>query len=98
MVFGKTVEVKPQDTDRYGRTLGLVYFNGQCLNAEIVRTGRAWVYTKYCRIKLCDEFRALEKAARASKVGLWSHPDPFPPWAFRRGKRKASTSTDTGLL
>jgi endonuclease YncB( thermonuclease family) len=96
MVFGKIVEVKVQDTDRYGRTVGLVYSNGQCLNAEIIKAGLAWVCTKYCKLSLCDDLKAYEETARSSKVGLWSHPDPVPPWEYRRGKRKTSTKINTG--
>ena len=36
MVSGKTVEVTPVTTDRYGRTVGLIYVNGKCLNEELV--------------------------------------------------------------
>jgi endonuclease YncB( thermonuclease family) len=46
MVFGKYVEVEPVTKDRYGRTVGLVYINGQCLNEELIRAGFAWVYIK----------------------------------------------------
>ena len=43
MVAGKVVEVKPVTTDRYGRTVGLVYINGKCLSEELVMAGYAWV-------------------------------------------------------
>jgi|LGVF01.1.fsa_nt_gb endonuclease YncB( thermonuclease family) len=46
MVFGKHVEVESVTKDRYGRTVGLIYINGQCLNEELIRTGFAWVYIK----------------------------------------------------
>lgn len=46
MVFKQTVDIKPVATDRYGRTIGLVYINVQCFNEELIRAGFAWVYIK----------------------------------------------------
>jgi endonuclease YncB( thermonuclease family) len=40
MVFGKTVDVKPIDQDRYGRTVGIVVFDGVNLNVELIRSGQ----------------------------------------------------------
>ncbi|MHC1728592.1 MAG: thermonuclease family protein [Syntrophobacteraceae bacterium] len=85
-VFGRIVEVMPIDTDRYGRTVGIVFFGGQCLNRNLVEAGLAWVYERYCRKKECSAWRTSQEKARASKLGLWSIPDPTPPWEFRRAK------------
>ena len=92
LVFGKVVEVEAIDRDRYGRTVGMVYINEISVNAEIIKAGYAWVYLKYCRIQVCSEWMRTEAVARGSKVGLWSHPDPVPPWDFRRGKRSSTRS------
>jgi len=60
-VFGKTVDVKPIDTDRYGRAVGILIYAGGTmnLNAEILRSGYAWVYDKYFKRPECKiwEFR-----------------------------------------
>ena len=66
MVFGKSVEVEPVTKDRYGRTVGLVYINGQCLNEELVRAGFAWVYIKYCKKAICTDWHRLEAAVKAN--------------------------------
>jgi len=92
MVFGKIVEIEAIDTDRYGRTVGIVTADGLNVNQEIVRNGYAWVYTRYCKKPVCGEWKGLETAARANKAGLWAHPDPVPPWDFRR--RKSLTATE----
>ncbi|MDO9567244.1 MAG: thermonuclease family protein [Candidatus Desulfaltia sp.] len=86
MVFGKDVEVESVTKDRYGRTVGLVYINDQSLNEELVRAGFAWVYIQYCKKAICAEWCRLEAAAKANKIGLWSHSNPIPPWEFRHGK------------
>jgi len=87
MVYGKTVEVKTKDIDRYGRTVGLVYVNGESLNEALVKNGYAWVYRHYCKEGFCKDWLSLESAARDGKVGLWSESNPVPPWDFRRNQR-----------
>jgi micrococcal nuclease len=87
MVFGKQVRVVKQDVDRYGRIVGIVICGDVCVNEELVRNGLAWVYRRYCKIQVCEDWLALESQARAGKEGLWSHPGPVPPWEFRRHKR-----------
>lgn len=92
LVFKKVVEVQPQDTDRYGRTVGIVFVSGLNVNREIVKAGYAWVYRQYCKQLFCDEWQDLESTARRNGIGLWSHPDPIPPWQFRRGQRVSSAT------
>ena len=89
LVFGKQVRVAKKDIDRYGRIVGIVYVGDVCVNEEIVRKGLAWVYRYYCKIPICTAWLDLEAQARDSKMGLWSHPDPIPPWEFRRAKRRS---------
>jgi len=89
MVYGKTVEVEIKDTDRYGRSVALIYIDGQSLNEALVKNGFAWVYRKYCKEAFCDDWLNLEIVARYGKVGLSSEPNPIPPWEFRHGKTKS---------
>jgi len=83
MVFGKIVTIEPTDTDRYGRTVAMVYAGGKCLNEELIGAGFAWVYTKYCKERFCSDWKTLEGAARSSNLGLWAHGNPIPPWRYR---------------
>ena len=89
MVFGKTVDVKKMDTDRYGRTVGIVSIGGKTVNEELLKSGMAWFFTKYCKESFCEQWKRYEEAARKSKVGLWSMPNPIPPWDFRQAKRNS---------
>ena len=79
------------DVDRYGRIVGIVYVGDICVNEEMVKNGLAWVYRRYCKIPVCEDWLALESEARAEKVGLWSHRSPVPPWEFRRSRKQVST-------
>jgi len=88
MVFGKVVEVHRMDTDRYGRTVALVSVDKQLLNKELVKAGLAWVYDRYCSEPICESWRNFQLRANFDKLGLWSDPNPIPPWEFRGQKRK----------
>jgi micrococcal nuclease len=53
-----------QRRDRYGRLLAYVYLlDGTFLNAEIIKQGYGFVYTKY-PFKYLEEFRGCEREAR----------------------------------
>ena len=86
-VFGKQVRVVQKAIDRYDRVVGIVFFGSTCINEEIVRDGLAWIDQRYCKDSVCREWAGLEAQARAKKIGLWSHPDPIPPWDYRKGER-----------
>ena len=87
-VFGKTVTIIPMDTDRYGRTVGLVQSPDDpvTLNEALVKHGYAWVYRKYCRADFCPDWLIQEQTAKTSSIGLWADPEPIPPWQFRKRK------------
>lgn len=85
-VFGKSVEVKVKDTDRYGRTVGVVIVDGRNLNQSLVKSGMAWWYRKYAPSDAT--LKQLEFEARQAKIGVWSEPKTaIAPWDWRRGKR-----------
>jgi len=88
LVSQKEVAVIQKDVDRYGRVVGMVYIGKTCINEEIVKAGFAWVYQHYCKEPFCKDWIKLETQAREKGKGLWSHPNPVPPWDFRKNKRK----------
>ncbi|WP_300461244.1 thermonuclease family protein [Desulfobacula sp.] len=97
LVFKREVKVIQKDVDRYGRIVGIVYVGEICINQEIIKAGLAWVYRQYCKDGFCRDWINLETHARKNQIGLWSHPDPVPPWEYRRGG-KASFKTDNKTL
>ena len=73
MVEGKVVRLEYdwQRRDRYRRLLAYVYLmDGTFLNAEIIKQGYGFAYTRY-PFKFLDEFRLYEREAREKKRGLW---------------------------
>lgn len=82
LIFGKQVSVVKKDIDRYKRTVGLVYDDqNKCINEEMLKAGLAWHYIKYDQN---PEWQAMEDEARNNRLGLWSQPNPTPPWEWRR--------------
>ena len=79
LIAGQVVEVDPKGKDRYKRTLGIIHFKGQDINAQMVLNGYAWAYVKYSRIYVNQE-----NTARENKRGLWQSSDPTPPWVWRK--------------
>ena len=73
MAEGKKVRLEYdwQDRDKYGRVLAYVYLeDGTFLNADIVRQGFGFAYTRY-PFKYLEEFRQYEREARENGKGLW---------------------------
>jgi endonuclease YncB( thermonuclease family) len=93
LVYGKPVEIKAYDIDKYGRTVGVVLVNGRNVNEEVIRAGYAWQYRKYCQEAFCTGWLALEESARNSKLGLWHDKNPTPPWEWRKASKGANTPT-----
>jgi endonuclease YncB( thermonuclease family) len=83
-VFGKVVTVQNMDTDRYGRTVGMVTIDGINVNEKLLEAGLAWHYIKYDKNPKWTE---VEEVARSQKKGLWSQSNPIPPWEYRKMKR-----------
>lgn len=88
LIFGQQVRIDKKDTDRYGRTVALVFNNkGVNINEELLREGLAWHYKEYDKNPSWD---GLEAAARQKRAGLWAQSNPTPPWLWRKRKREAA--------
>lgn len=74
MVEGKKVRLEYdwQRRDKYGRLLAYVYLeDGTFLNAEIIKQGYGFAYTRF-PFKYLEEFRKYEREAREKNRGLWA--------------------------
>lgn len=82
IIASKEVSVIVRNKDRYGRFVCDVYLSDSTyVNAEIVKAGYAWHFTRYSDdVQLAE----LQDEARNDKRGLWQDSDPLPPWEFRR--------------
>ncbi len=56
--------------DHYGRLLAYVFVENRLVNAELIRRGYAYAYTRF-PFSRQNEFIALERQAREHQYGLW---------------------------
>jgi hypothetical protein len=58
--------------------------DGTNLNREMVERGMAWHYRKFAP----EDVFLIRAQVCAKKVeaGLWSQPNPIPPWDWRKGE------------
>ena len=88
------IRMESMATDRYGRTVGLLYRRrrrDQSVNVEMVRSGMAWWYRRYGGRDL--GFPEAEAEAKRRRCGVWRDGDRIRrPWdyraALRRGRRR----------
>ncbi len=80
MVWGKVVTIVPTAVDKYGRTVGRVWLGQFDVNREMVRIGLAWWYDRYSQETALGQ---AQQQARYNRWGLWSDPNPTPPWVWR---------------
>ena len=77
------VDADISGTDRYGRKLGRLYWQGMDINRELVSAGYAWVYDQYVTD---NSFYENQLKARNLKKGLWQDKNPLEPWNWRKLK------------
>lgn len=85
-VFGKQISFIETDTDRYGRTIAKVYYDGEkYLSADIIKAGLGWWYYHFSKDKSLGD---LEQKAKQKKLGLWQDNNAVSPWEYRKMKRE----------
>lgn len=83
---GQQSAVTPTATDRYGRTVARVSCRSTDAATHQVASGMAWVFTRYAPTG--SPLYSLQGAAKAERRGLWSAPQPVPPWEWRRAQKQ----------
>jgi endonuclease YncB( thermonuclease family) len=97
LVFGKDVELRPHTTDRYGRTVAMVFVGGTDAGLELVKEGLAWCFVRYlpeASVEVQQSYQQAEIEAREQRRGLWQqeNPPPIPPWEYRHPQRSLPSS------
>ncbi len=80
LLDGCEVHFMPVAIDHYGRQVALITACGRNVNAEMVRQGLAWVYTRY---NTDTALPPLQVDAQADRRGLWADPHPIQPEKWR---------------
>jgi len=86
LLAGRSVRVEVKSRDKYGRYVGVMHLGGMNVNEQLIRRGAAWVYSRYCRERICTTWKGLEERARDGRVGLWAQKRPIQPWRWRQKK------------
>ena len=83
-VAGKTLTLICFEKDHYGRDVCDIPLGNTTANSLQVKSGMAWANQqgqgKYLRDR---SLPALERRAKAERIGLWSEPRPVQPWVWR---------------
>lgn len=89
LIDGRKIIAVVEGTDKYGRKLVRVFYDGHDVNAEMVKNGYAWHYKNYDvkGTSVYNEFSDYENSARESGLGIWGNGSPEPPWEFRKKSR-----------
>ena len=89
LIQGKSISLKPQVKDRYGRTVAEIYVGNRNINLQMVQVGAAYAYRQY--LKQCDRdsYLKAENAASKKGLGVWGPYKPAQvPWEYRRSRRR----------
>ena len=96
LVLNKPVRVEWDHRDRYDRILGKIWVQPQsCPSCPLtldaghaqLTVGLAWWYQAYADQQSAQDrgaYEFSEQEARAKRAGLWSQPNPVPPWEWRQ--------------
>jgi len=86
-VSGKTVTVRPINTDRDGRTVAVVLMlDGKSLNEGLVSSGMAWVYSHFCdQGKYLWPPQALGGESQGAETGAMGGQDPISAVGMEEG-------------
>jgi endonuclease YncB( thermonuclease family) len=92
LLLNKQVLLEPHGKDRQGRLLAVVYLGEINVNLTLVKEGLAWVKPGSAVPKVRVPLELAERQAQVAKYGLWSLPDPEPPWQFRKRTQRLAES------
>jgi len=85
----KMIRVEGMAVESNGTIVAKVYdADNQYVNLVQISTGMAW---HHAQRKASPELTAAQNEARNAKRGLWSEPNPVPPWQYRQQKKSTTT-------
>ena len=76
-IGGKTVRVRNEGLDKYGRVLGTVTCGGKDVGEWLVRNG-------YAIAAYGDRYRSAERDARSTGRGMWRYAKTYDPRDWRK--------------
>jgi len=84
LIANKTLTLACFEPDSYGRHVcDVLLGDGTTANQRMVSQGMAWANRQQARFLRDPTLDALERQARADRLGLWRDRRPVPPWVWR---------------
>ncbi len=87
-LLGKRVVLTVQETDPYGRLVSQLNVASVDqmwdVGATLARMGLAWLDPRFSEGR--EGLREDQVLAKGEGIGLWSQPNPLPPWDWRRNR------------
>ncbi len=85
LVSGQHLTLSCHERDRHGRAVcDVPLAGGETANQKLVRAGMAMANReKGGRFLRDPRIAELEREAQQARVGIWSEPNPVPPWKWR---------------
>lgn len=82
LLKNKSLKLVGKKKDRYGRLLADIIVDEESINAQMIKTGHAWLWRYSENLKL----QWLQKQAKKDKKGLWALPESqrIEPWKWRK--------------
>lgn len=91
LLAGQETTVSCYKLDRHSRDVCHVAVGATDVGADMVRRGMAWYAFQYAH-ELTEaqrlNYQAAERFAQEKALGLWSIPNPQPPWESRKLRRQ----------
>lgn len=87
LIVEKPLRLLVKSKDKYGRLVCQVFHEDMDIGLTMVRMGFAWHYVSITKNKALANAQA---EAKRQQLGLWSDPDPTPPWVYRIPKATGS--------
>ena len=86
---GKDAVASCAKSDRYGRQVCQVHVGDSDMGLAQLRNGLAWMFRRYGHELPTERRRQYIEAEQEAKLthrGLWTDPEPVPPWAWRAAR------------
>ena len=85
LVSDKPLTLSCYERDRHGRAVcDVLLQDGETANQKLVQAGMAMANReKQGRFLHDPRIDQLEREAKEARVGIWSEPNPVPPWKWR---------------
>lgn len=93
LCFQTNAKIQPLSRDRYQRTIAKVSCGSVDAGTFQISHGMAWVYDRYVGDRRLYD---VQETAKNRHLGVWSEGNPVPPWEWRKAKRNANSSKQSG--